>query len=271
MALGEKLRQARLEAGLSQQTLCNGEITRNMLSRIENGAACPSMRTLQYLASRLGKSMSYFLEEGAATSPNQEVMESARRLYDAREYDRAALVLEGYRAPDPVYDREKALLYVLVRLAMAEQAIARGKDRLARELLESTEVSSPYCAEALNRQRLLLLGSIRGGPDIDTQLPSLDEELLLRAAGAIRQGDIRRGTSLLEAMQNRDTPRWMLLRGETYLAEEAYQDAAQCFLRAEAAFPEEVIPKLEHCYRELGDYKLAYQYACRQKAAGASK
>ena len=99
----------------------------------------------------------------------------------------------------------------------------------------------------------------------------LDEELLLRAAGAIRQGDIRRGTSLLEAMQNRDTPRWMLLRGETYLAEEAYQDAAQCFLRAEAAFPEEVIPKLEHCYRELGDYKLAYQYACRQKAAGASK
>ena len=30
MALGEKLRQARLEAGLSQQALCNGEITRNM-------------------------------------------------------------------------------------------------------------------------------------------------------------------------------------------------------------------------------------------------
>ena len=34
MSLGEKLRQARLEAGLSQRALCGGEITRNMLSRI---------------------------------------------------------------------------------------------------------------------------------------------------------------------------------------------------------------------------------------------
>ena len=46
MSLGEKLRQARLEAGLSQRALCGEEITRNMLSRIENGAAQPSMRTL---------------------------------------------------------------------------------------------------------------------------------------------------------------------------------------------------------------------------------
>ena len=37
MELGEKLRLARLEAGLSQRALCGDEITRNMLSRIENG------------------------------------------------------------------------------------------------------------------------------------------------------------------------------------------------------------------------------------------
>lgn len=265
MALGEKLRQARLDAGLSQQALCNGEITRNMLSRIENGAAQPSMRTLQYLAARLETPVSYFLEETAVSSPNQGTMESARRLYDAGEYDQAALVLEGYRIPDPVYDREMALLDALIRLARAEQAIGQGKDRLALELLETAEIRSPYCAEDLNRRRLLLLGRVRGGPMVCSRLPSLDEELMLRSAEAIRQGDTRRGGLLLEAMQQKDNPKWMLLRGETYLAEEAYQDAVPCFLRAEAAFPEEVIPKLEHCYRELGDYKLAYQYACRQK------
>lgn len=271
MALGEKLRQARLDAGLSQQALCGGEITRNMLSRIENGAAQPSMKTLQYLAARLGKPMSYFLDEAAVISPNQAVMESARRLYDAGEYDRAALVLEGYRSPDPVYDREQALLYALSRLSMAEQALAQGKDRLALELLVNTEIHSPYCAEALNRQRLLLLGRIRGGPQVSARLPSLDEELLLRSAEAIHQGDALRGAHLLEAMQRRDTPRWMLLRGEAYLAEGAFQNAAQCFHRAEAAFPEEVIPKLEHCYRELGEFRLAYQYACRQKAGNVFK
>ena len=63
MELGQRLKQARLEAGLSQRQLCGEEITRNMLSLIENGSARPSMETLRYLASRLGKPMGYFLEK----------------------------------------------------------------------------------------------------------------------------------------------------------------------------------------------------------------
>ena len=43
MTLGEKIKQARQEAGLSQRQLCGDAITRNMLSQIENGSARPSM------------------------------------------------------------------------------------------------------------------------------------------------------------------------------------------------------------------------------------
>lgn len=265
MVLGEKLRQARLEAGLSQRALCGEEITRNMLSRIENGAAQPSMKTLRCLADRLGKPMSYFLDEQAVVSANQEVMESTRRLYDTGQFEQALEVLDGYWSPDPVYDREKALLTVLTRLTLAEQAIDQHRERYARELLENTETRGVYCAEALNRQRILLLGRLGGSQRLCCQLPSLDEELMLRSAEAIRAGDTRRGIHLLEAMQHRDTPRWMLLRGEAYLAESSYQNAVQCLRRAEEAFPEEVIPRLENCYRELGDYKQAYLYACKQK------
>ena len=93
----------------------------------------------------------------------------------------------------------------------------------------------------------------------------MDEELRLRAREAIGQGDVRRGTHLLESMQRRDTPEWMLLRGEAYLAESAYQNAVQYLRRAEEAYPQEVIPKLEACYRELGDFQQAYLYACKQK------
>ena len=53
MELGQLLKQARLEAGLTQRQLCGGKITRNMLSQIENGSAKPSMDTLRYLAERL--------------------------------------------------------------------------------------------------------------------------------------------------------------------------------------------------------------------------
>ena len=78
MTLGEKIKQARLEAGLSQRQLCGEEVTRNMLSQIENGSAKPSMATLSYFATRLGKSVSFFLEEEAVCSPNQEIMTAAR-------------------------------------------------------------------------------------------------------------------------------------------------------------------------------------------------
>ena len=55
MCLGEKLRCARLEAGMTQRQLCGEMITRNMLSQIENGKATPSTKTLRYLAQMLGK------------------------------------------------------------------------------------------------------------------------------------------------------------------------------------------------------------------------
>ena len=48
MELSQKLKQARLDAGLSQKALCGDQITRNMLSQIENGSARPSMDTLRY-------------------------------------------------------------------------------------------------------------------------------------------------------------------------------------------------------------------------------
>ena len=268
MELGEKLRQARLEANLSQRALCGEEITRNMLSRIENGVARPSMKTLQYLALRLGKPVSYFLEETAVVSPNQEVMNTARRLYDTGEFSKAAEILGGYQSPDPVYDREKDLLWVLVRLALAEAAENQGRTQYAREILEQTPVETPYCREDLQRRKLLLLGKIPGAPRVAHQLPSLDEELLLRAEDALRQGNPRRSSQFLDAVQNQDAPRWLLLRGEAYLAQNAFQDAALCLCQVEGAFPEIVIPKLERCYRELGDYKHAYFYACKQKPNG---
>ena len=98
MELGQRLRQARLEAGLSQRQLCGEEITRNMLSLIENGAAKPSMKTLRYLADQLGKPLSFFLDEAAP------------------EHDR---ILEAAHALD-----------------RAEEALAAGKDIYAAQLLE---------------------------------------------------------------------------------------------------------------------------------------
>lgn len=265
MELGEKIRKARLEAGLSQRQLCGEEITRNMLSQIEHGTARPSMKTLQFLAHRLGKSVSYFLEETAVLSPNQQRMDAARQLYDAGTYAEAAKVLEVYQSPDSVFDREKELLWVLIHLALAEQALREGRERYAETLLAKTDIPTAYCQEALQRRRLLLLGQIRGHR-VSHLLPDLEEELLLRAEEALADGDTKRAACLLDAAQHQDGSRWNLLRGEAYLRQKLYEDAARCFHLAEPGHPKETAEKLEHCYREMGDYKRAYEYACKQKA-----
>lgn len=269
MELGKRLKQARLEAGLSQRQLCGGEITRNMLSQIENGAARPSMDTLRYLAARLGKPISFFLEEAAVTSPNQEAMASARQAFRDGNWSGVLAALADYREPDPVFDGEWVLLSVSALLGLAETALTEKRLPYARELLERAEELSEkgiYCTQELERRRLLLLGAAGGAKgDICIRLPSLDGELLLRAAAALEAGNPVRAAALLDAAEDRQSARWNFLRGEAYLAEEDYTAAAACYHRAEERDPERTAPRLERCYRELEDFKQAYFYACKQR------
>lgn len=264
MELGEKLRQARLEAGLSQRQLCGDHITRNMLSLIEHGTAKPSMDTLKLLAARLGKPVSFFLEEDALSSPNQSIMEAARDRFDSGDYTAAVSALEAYRAPDPVYDREQQLLLALALLELAEQAIGEARYPYARELLNRSDILSGYLGRELDRRRLLLLGQIPG-QKVSHRLPSLDTELLLRAGEALDAGKTDRAGCLLDAVQEQKGPGWNLLRGRVYLEKELFREAARCLHMAEDSYPGETAPLLERCYKEMQDYKRAYEYACRQK------
>lgn len=260
MELGKKLRQARQEAGLTQQQLCGTEITRNMLSLIENGSASPSMRTLRYLARRLGKNISYFLDEDAVVSANQQVMETARRSWDSGDWAAVAAVLEGYQGPDPVYDREQRLLWAVSHLQLARRAIEQGKLVYAQALLERVDCTGLYGAQSLERQRLLLLGQLPG-QHVSQGLPSLDGELLLRAREALEDGMPERAGKLLEAVEDISGEQWAALRGEAYLAQKQYAQALEWLRQAEIT--EKSLSQIELCCRELGDYQGAYEAACR--------
>lgn len=222
MELGQKIRQARLDAGLSQRQLCGEEITRNMLSLIEHGAAHPSMKTLAYLARKLGKPISYFLEEDAQDP--SDLAESAKMLRQAK------------------------------------AALEEGKGIYAAQLLE--QVTAPQ----LLREKLLLFARLPGADlkEICDMLPSLDEELLLRARAALEAGDTDRCGHLLLAVEAQEQPQWLLLSGRVAMAKGEWGKAAEYLILIESASPG-VIPLLEICFREMGDFRRAYEYACRQK------
>lgn len=61
--LGERLRKARSEAGLSQAQLGAPHFTRAYISALELGKVRPAMSSLEFVAGKLGKPSSYFMED----------------------------------------------------------------------------------------------------------------------------------------------------------------------------------------------------------------
>ncbi|MEP6694426.1 MAG: helix-turn-helix transcriptional regulator, partial [Chloroflexota bacterium] len=59
--LGQRLREARVEAGLSQAQLGAPYYTRAHVSAIELGKIRPAMKSLEHMATKLGKPASHFM------------------------------------------------------------------------------------------------------------------------------------------------------------------------------------------------------------------
>lgn len=63
MKLGDKIKKARIESDMTQTELAGTQITRNMLSQIENNNALPSIPTIKYIASKLNIPVGYFFTD----------------------------------------------------------------------------------------------------------------------------------------------------------------------------------------------------------------
>lgn len=256
MELGEKLKNARLEAGLSQRQLCGDTITRNMLSQIENGSAKPSYTTLRILSSRLRKPVSFFLEN--APSENLELLHRASQA----EPKAAIAILEGYLKPDPMLDEWYCLLSARCRMALARQALADNRIPYARSLLEQVQ---DFALGEMAKKELILLEYAAGmasAEELVSQLPDNTEEMLLRAAAALEKEAYDSCICYLDGA-DRQPDTWFLLRSDALIGAKRYEDAIGCLLPLEEG--KEIYARLELCYRELGNFEKAYEYACKQR------
>ena len=236
MTMGQRIREARIGAGLSQRELAGTEITRNMLSGLEHDSATPSLATLRYLSQRLGKPVSYFLGEDES--------EAVAAFRDGN-YRRCRELLQG---------AEREWLEPVALLREAEQAFADDRVPYCRELLEQLEgLTSPLFGPESQHQAALL--RVKCG--LSTEIPE-DDTLLLKANAALTDGRLDDAKRYLNAADKRDAS-WHHLMGELSFRAEDYETAKDHYHRCEAEF--DVRARLEICYRELGDYKMAYFYA----------
>jgi len=266
MELGQRIKAARLEAGLSQRQLCGQVCTRNMLSLIESGRARPSMETLRYFAGQLGRPLSWFLGEETTASPNQQVMEKAENAWKDGRFADGLEILGSYRGPDPVFDESRYFLEVAFLLELAAGAVRQGKLPYARGLLERVARAGANTFYPWDRQRWLLLRFAAGEKpeDLAPLLTDTKQSLQLLAQAALDRGDPARAAEYLTAVDDR-SPDWYLQMGTALLRQKAYAPAVKFLLTAEPQYPARCIPLLEICYRELGNFEKAYQYACKAR------
>lgn len=136
VALGQRVREARKELGMSQATLAGDELTKGFISQLESGQVRPSIRSLQIIATRLGKPLDYFLGDeplaaGKRLAFHRLAADAAVERADwlaAREHVNAALA--GFPdAPD-----RAQLLQVLARTEIAEGRFEQAFDLVDQAL-----------------------------------------------------------------------------------------------------------------------------------------
>src|SRR5436309_5185758 len=149
MAVGQRLRQAREAAGLTQRELSFEGCTAAYVSRIEAGARVPSLQILHEFAKRLGVTPDYLatgLSAGQDVSSELLEAEIALRLGDE---NRAEALYEAAHADADSPAARARVQLGLGRLSLHRDEIAQGID-LLEQAVRSRELGPGDASAAAN-------------------------------------------------------------------------------------------------------------------------
>jgi len=134
--LGERVRTARREAGLSQAQLAGDELTKGFISQIESGLVRPSIRSLQHIAQTLGRSLDYFIADEPLAATKRVTFHRLAAEAAAERADWAAATSEataGLAVASDVAERA-AFLRLLASAALNQGRREEAFDRVAEGL-----------------------------------------------------------------------------------------------------------------------------------------
>jgi transcriptional regulator with XRE-family HTH domain len=207
--IGQRLRDARKRAGLTQQQLAGERYTKAYISALETGIARPSMVALTYLSERLGLPASHFLDERhpawnrlevdlrLASGDWQGAADGYRELLDTSLDEQArAEVLRGLAEALVRQDGGRDAVAAAAESARLFGTLGRAGDAaLARYWLAYALYLTDAGADA-NSLLQALLQQVRMGLKVDPDF----EMRLLTALAAIeaRDGDHHRALGYLE-------------------------------------------------------------------------
>jgi tetratricopeptide (TPR) repeat protein len=194
LRLGERLRQLRVAASMTQTDLAGDRFSKEYVSQIERGKTRPTRETIDWLAQRLGVDAG-FLANGVSADERGRVdaaLARAEALLEARRYDDALEEFESIRSAvlaTGMQELESRALAgeATVRMRRGEVREAIAMLERARELCEGASFSDVERADVLFR-----LGVARYKLNsIQTAIGLFDEALKLAERSEIPSDQLR--------------------------------------------------------------------------------
>ena len=279
--IGEKIKALRISKRMTQTELAGDQITRNMLSLIENGSALPSLQTVMYLSERLGVPAGIFLarENEELIYRKMSELPKIKARYKAGEYKLCASMCEGLLLDGR--DDEIDHILAMCHFGLAKEAFSEGRLHsscmefdLACEHSENTVYGS-----ALIRYTVAVYFEymLRLSPTLTSDLgyDSFDGEYELsdsfcryaKALVEFEKGNGETALAYLTEYGNSDSCYVKHIKALVDMAKGDYvsaYDHLKAILNcheADRVMMYDVFKNLEDCCREMGDYKGTYEYS----------
>ncbi len=288
--IGEKIRFLRKRRKMTQAQLAGDQITRNMLSLIENGSASPSIQTLQYIADRLEISPAYFfmhtyIEADDLLKKNNE---DIRQFYRNKEYEKCIELLNrSYKNKNNELSDEMLLIAAEVSMQLGKKKVLKGAFESGAEYLRAAYEYSQRCSYSTEwiDAHIFIYESIIENSDCPIQ--SLDKDYFLkirRSTGyelynylyAVRLIDDKRGEEAAQflkynkiiepAHKEHINAKFMMLSDSNDLKNQSLVILCDMIKKA-PSYPLDAVSRylilkdIEYSARALDNFEMAYKYA----------
>lgn len=285
--LGQKIRRLRSALQMTQAELAGDQITRNMLSQIENGSAQPSLQTVLYLAQRLNIPAGYFFaeEDDEFQYRKMQHIEAIKQAFAAGQWQKCMTLCQ-----ENLDGTDDELIFILCRCAyrLALQAFAEGRlcaahsgfvqtlEYAPQTIYETTQIirtAYDYLTYLAQFDSALEIPSFIKEP---TQSLASDQPwftLYLYAIRCIKAGDTATAEHLLAIPDFASTTYAAHIEARIAMAHRVYTGAVQIIeglLTPDRGLPPSkpmtylLYSDLEVCCRETGDFERAYRYTTQR-------